>query len=169
MTATATATRCFAHSTDAPAAAARVLHDGAYVPVCQHHLDTYRASAIVVKGERPVEDGVVDAQERALAADNARYAKTLAFLDDLSTRPRVERPGLPKARREWNGKRVAVHYMKTRGHSRQRTDMRYAFGTLVTAENGEHIAVRESNGTVRNIHYTRVSRLYLMDGTRRGA
>lgn len=169
-TATAAPARCFAHAGGpavAPAAAARVLHNDEWLFVCQHHLDTYRASNVAVKGERPVEDVVADQQERALAVDNARYAKSLAFLDDLATRPRVERPGLPKARREWNGKRVAVRYVKVRGNSRSRTSMGYVFGTLVTAENSEHVAIRESNGTVRNIHYKRVTSLYLMDGTRR--
>lgn len=80
-----------------------------------------------------------------------------AAAEHPSSRDRRE---LPKVRREWTGRRVALHYVKSRGHAYRRTSMGWKFGVLVKAERDEHISVKDNKGTVHNVHYTRVVGVY---------
>jgi hypothetical protein len=71
----------------------------------------------------------------------------------------VARPGLPRARREWMGRRVAVRYIVARGTYTRRSSMGWAWGVLVPAERDDQIAVRTKHG-VQPIHYKRVMHVW---------
>lgn len=77
----------------------------------------------------------------------------------------TDRRELPKMRREWMGRRVAIRYINARGNSYRRTSMGWKFGVLVTADRDDQIAVREKDGHKANVHYRRVTDVY--DLTRR--
>jgi len=74
--------------------------------------------------------------------------------------PYVTRKGLPRAKREWEGETVAIHYMVKRGHRYKFTKAGWKFGTLIKAERDEHVAIRDNDGKVHNVHYTRVFEVF---------
>lgn len=81
------------------------------------------------------------------------------FLQLYNEHPKVDRRAIPRIKQEWLGRRVAVHYVKVRGHARKRTQMGWAWGELVQAERDDNIAVRTKDG-VKAIHYTRVTSVF---------
>lgn len=91
------------------------------------------------------------------------YATTESWLD--AEHPQASRPQLFMVRREWMGRRVAVRYIKSRGHEQRRTSMGWKWGVLVPAAKDDCIAVRTSRGDVEQVFYRRITDVY--DLTRR--
>jgi hypothetical protein len=91
------------------------------------------------------------------------YADTETWLE--TEHPQAGRPQLFMVRREWMGRRVAIRYIKSRGHQRQRTSMGWKWGTLVPAQRDDNVAVRDKDGNVHSVHYRRITDVY--DMTRR--
>lgn len=64
----------------------------------------------------------------------------------------------------WEGRRVAVGFLKERGDRRHRTDMRVVYGTLVLAPNApgrtDQIGVRGPDGEVHVIHASRARHIW---------
>lgn len=74
--------------------------------------------------------------------------------------PHVDRRGLPRIKREWEGEKVAVRYMISRGHAYKRTSIGWKFGTLEKMERDDQIGVRDKDGKLHSIHYTRVTTVF---------
>jgi hypothetical protein len=75
----------------------------------------------------------------------------------------VTRKELWKAKREWQGKRVAVMFIRQRGNAHQYNDERFVFGTFTTVDRDDQIAVMLPSGDVFRIHYRRVVLVYLQE------
>jgi hypothetical protein len=70
----------------------------------------------------------------------------------------------------WDGRKVAVYFMRERGNLRNRTDMRFMYGTLVLTPNAperkDQIGLRQADGSVYVIHMNRVKDIYDMTRTK---
>ena len=70
----------------------------------------------------------------------------------------------------WEGRRVAVGFLKDRGDRRRRTDMRVVYGTLVLAPNApqrtDQIGVRGPDGDVHIIHKSRARHIWDLTRTK---
>ena len=70
----------------------------------------------------------------------------------------------------WEGRRVAVGFLKERGSRRRRTDMRVVYGTLVLAPNApqrtDQIGVKGPDGEVHVIHMSRARHVWDLTRTK---
>lgn len=94
------------------------------------------------------------------------YPWTPAQADKVRGRTRISGP-FAIEKRLWEGRKVAVYFMRTRGDFRHQTDMRFMYGTLVLNPNApervDQIGVRdERTGEVHAIHAKRVKAIYDM-------
>lgn len=95
------------------------------------------------------------------------YAPTVAQFERIEKSPRIS-GGFALDKNLWDGRRVAVHYLRERGNPRRRTDMRIAYGTLVLRPTGrtDQIGIRDANGDVHVIHASRAKGIYDLTRTR---
>lgn len=97
------------------------------------------------------------------------YRQSAAQLERLGKHPRVSGSfALDKGL--WDGREVAVEFLRERGNLRRHTDMRIAYGTLVLAPNkperADQIGVRAKDGSVRVIHKSRAKNVYDLTRTK---
>ena len=64
----------------------------------------------------------------------------------------------------WEGRKVAVEFLRERGNYRRHTDMRIMYGTLVLSPNApertDQIGVKGEDGEVHVIHVSRAKNVY---------
>lgn len=85
------------------------------------------------------------------------YRTTAAQFERLANHPRVSGKWA-KDKGLWEGRKVAVVFMRARGSYRKHTDMRVMYGTLVLTGNdlrADQIGVRDDSGEVHVIHVNR--------------
>lgn len=90
------------------------------------------------------------------------YRSTVDQLQEIEKHPRISgKWALDK--NLWEGRRVAVRFMRARGNHRRATDMRIMYGTLVlnpTEGRTDQIGVRDASGEVHAIHASRAKDIY---------
>lgn len=100
------------------------------------------------------------------------YPSTSAQLQRIEAHPRIS-GAFAVEKGLWEGREVAVHWMKHRGNYRRYTDMRISYGTLVLNPNGAdaktvQIGVKdERTGEVHVIAASRCKGIYDMTREKR--
>lgn len=97
------------------------------------------------------------------------YPWSPAQADRLANCPQIDdRRGMPRWAREHMGQQVAVRYVTVRGDRRHRTQIGFAYGTLVESEKADCYTI-ESRGATLSIHYRKITTMYLTEGQPRTA
>lgn len=99
-------------------------------------------------------------------SEHIAYRATSAQFERVANHPSISGKWA-KDKGLWEGRQVAVHFLRERGSFHRRTDMRFMYGTLVLGTgNPDTIGVRSADGEVHQIHVHRAKDIYDLTRTK---